>query len=56
MVLVQEIKSHYTIHLTLSRVFNTSEHFTFTEPSALADPKGLYYGVEAPSLWKPPPA
>jgi hypothetical protein len=24
--------------------------------SSFDGPKGLYYGVEAPSLWKPPPA
>ena len=30
--------------------------FGLVMAQASTDPKGLYYGVEAPSLWKPPPA
>ena len=30
--------------------------FELVMAQASTDPKGLYYGVEAPSLWKPPPA
>ena len=30
--------------------------FGLVMAQASTDPKGLYHGVQAPSLWKPPPA